>query len=73
MKKICKFCNKNIVNPRHNQVFCDFICSKEYYRITKCKEVFRLTEEDLKKRHELLCFKKKALEGSDNDIEEKAD
>ena len=60
MKK-CKYCLKKFKKTHHKQVYCCSVCRKSYKKVTYSKEIFRLSEEEIKNRERILKRKCKGM------------
>ena len=55
MEKICSVCNNMFVTEYKHKKFCNYDCSCLYKKLTRdVKELFKLSEEQLKLREKLL-------------------
>jgi len=55
----CPVCNKEFLPDKKNHVYCDRDCYDLFLRVTNCKEVFRLTEEEQELRWHFISLKNK--------------
>jgi Zn finger protein HypA/HybF involved in hydrogenase expression len=47
MKIKCKTCQKEFVTDRHDKLYCSYGCCRQYHRVKKAQELFKLNPGEL--------------------------